>query len=33
MGPLADPHDRSQGFADEKSEKHDPWEDEAAESE
>jgi hypothetical protein len=33
-GPLANPYDPSQGFADEDYEKpHDPWEDEAAESE
>jgi hypothetical protein len=34
MGPLANPFDPSQGFADEEDEKpYDPWEDEAAESE
>jgi Domain of unknown function (DUF4032) len=34
MGPLANPFDPSQGFADEDLEKpYDPWEDEAAESE
>jgi Domain of unknown function (DUF4032) len=33
MGPLANPYDPSQGFADEGSAKpYDPWEDEAAES-
>jgi Domain of unknown function (DUF4032) len=33
MGPLANPYDPSQGFADEMSDKpYDPWEDEAAES-
>ena len=34
MGPLANPYDPSQGFADEEYEKpYDPWEDAAAESE
>jgi hypothetical protein len=34
MGPLANPFDPSQGFADDEHEKpYDPWEDEAAESE
>jgi hypothetical protein len=34
MGPLANPFDPSQGFADEEDERpYDPWEDEAAESE
>ena len=34
MGPLANPFDPSQGFADDDHEKpYDPWEDEAAESE
>ena len=34
MGPLANPYDPSQGFADEEYKKpYDPWEDEAAESE
>jgi Domain of unknown function (DUF4032) len=34
MGPLANPFDPSQGFADDEYEKpYDPWEDEAAESE
>lgn len=34
MGPLANPFDPSQGFIDEEYEKpHDPWEDEAADSE
>jgi hypothetical protein len=33
MGPLANPFDPSQGFADDQNEKpYDPWEDEAAES-
>jgi hypothetical protein len=33
MGPLANPYDPSQGFADGDDEKrYDPWEDEAAES-
>ena len=34
MGPLANPFDPSQGFADDEHEKpYDPWEDETAESE
>ena len=34
MGPLANPFDPSQGFADDEDEQpYDPWEDEAAESE
>jgi hypothetical protein len=34
MGPLANPFDPSQGFADDQYEKpYDPWEDERAESE
>jgi hypothetical protein len=34
MGPLANPFDPSQGFADDEHERpYDPWEDEAAESE
>ena len=34
MGPLANPFDPSQGFADEQEqEPYDPWEDQVAESE